>query len=191
MVNVHEQWVHVKEKKSRRRWWRVSLTASAANWISDYVSVWLSGLNERRASKKASEWTRTFGWSSGLALYARTRLRLSHSTLAESIKKNKNAATNFFSFLIRHRFLFYYKCIYIYICGQGPLVGLERWRPLSRSSSSQPMYGFMFNTSMKEKKNRREEYREKRKETKKEKTVSCCYLMVNQQTTKTTQSYSL
>jgi hypothetical protein len=98
MVNVHEQWVDVKEKENRRRWWRVSLTASAANWISDYVSVWLSGLNERRASKKANEWTRAFGWSSGLALYARTRLRLSHSTLAESTTKNKNAATNFFLF---------------------------------------------------------------------------------------------
>jgi hypothetical protein len=53
------------------------------------------------------------------------------------------------------------------------------------------MYGFMFNTSMKEKKNKREEYLEKRKEAKKEKTVSFCYLMVNQQTTKTTQSHSL
>jgi hypothetical protein len=42
------------------------------------------------------------------------------------------------------------------------------------------MYGFMFNTSIKEKKNKREEYLEKRKEAKKEKTVSCCYLMVNQ-----------
>jgi hypothetical protein len=50
----------------------------------------------------------------------------------------------------------------------------------SSSSSSHPMYGFMFNTSMKEKKNKRNKYLEKRKEAKKEKTVSCCYLMVNQ-----------
>ncbi len=63
MVNVHEQWVHVKEKENRRRWWRVSLTASAANWISDYVSVWLSGLNERRVSNRMNENIRLVKWS--------------------------------------------------------------------------------------------------------------------------------
>ncbi len=119
LVNVHGQWIHVKkkEKESQRRWRRVSLTASAANWISDYVSVWLSDLNKKRASKQVSERTSAFGWSSGLAFYARARLRLPHSTLVEITKENKNAATKllFFSFLIRHRFLFYFKCAYMYM----------------------------------------------------------------------------
>jgi hypothetical protein len=111
MVNVHGCWTHMRERKRigddddaslwpRRRLQQIELAIMC-------LSSCLAGSSDR-----ANERKKRFGWSSGLAFYVRTRLRLSLLTLGDSVKKNRNAATNSFSILFRHRFLFYSK----YIC---------------------------------------------------------------------------
>jgi hypothetical protein len=111
MVNVHEQWIHVKEKENRRRWWRVSLTASAANWISDYVSVWLSGLNERRASKRMNESVRLVKWSRVICSNKITSLSLD----ARRKHKEEQECGNQFFFAFSYVIVFF-STLSVHIC---------------------------------------------------------------------------
>lgn len=145
-------------------------------------------------SEPTNERKKGFSWSSGLALYTRTRLRLSLVTLADSVKKNKKCSNQFF-FTIVFFFFFYskYTCACADRVHQLALNDDERSLVLLFPCS---LYRFFFSCSTTSKKKGERIVvsngkRGRERERTREKMVSCCYLMVNQQTTKTTQSYFL
>jgi len=100
MVNVHGRWTHIRERKKIGDDDDASLWPGRRRQQIELAIMCLSSCLARE-SKRASEWTnerkKGFSWSSGLTLYARTRLHLSLSTPDDSVKKSKNAATNSFS----------------------------------------------------------------------------------------------
>jgi hypothetical protein len=132
MVDVHGRWTRMRERK------RIGDDDDASLWPRrrrQQIELAIMCLSSCLA--RASERKKGFSWSSGLALYARTRLRLSLSTPDNNVKKNKNATTNSFS----PSFSFLFE-VYTCMCGQGPSAGLERWRALFGSLLSYSLYGF-------------------------------------------------
>jgi hypothetical protein len=102
MVNVHGRWTHMRERK------RIGDDDDASLWPNrrrQQIELAIMCLSSCLA--RTNERKKGLGWSSGLASYARIRLRRLLSMLDDSVKKNKNATCNSFTILFHHRFSFF------------------------------------------------------------------------------------